>query len=226
MFPMPLFARQFAARIFPCFVVFGLLLLMVGCETTGEEKPTRQDEARQRSYYAQHIVMSGWVTRDNGAMQLILTKVPTLEYLEEIPQYASLYDWAEVKVSWFFDPELPGIGLCAFTFPEPSEPPLCYASIAVFGAETKRYITLEKTYSMQGYDIAAMVGEWTQNGNRANLGPRNYTDTNSFAKDVFAMLKRDGTKARPRPEAPEAPVESSPESESEAAANNPSPESE
>lgn len=73
------------------------------------------------------------------------------------------------------------------SFANPKNPPDCFFTyIQGFGDNTV-FFTYEKIEPMDGEVMVGMVALWTNLGDHAILGPRDYTDAASFIRDVQEM---------------------------------------
>jgi hypothetical protein len=165
-----------------------LFTFMTGCNSTDSEAQARRSEAIKRIYYGQHILLSASVLGDGELFEKDLRSASDLSFLESVSLFAGTYAWETVTVEWMIDP-VSGKEICLFTYPTPTAAPLCYAAIAYFGDEGHRFFTLERTADLGMGEPPAMMGEWLEPGSRINRGPRNYTDPQTFAEDVFALLR-------------------------------------
>lgn len=74
------------------------------------------------------------------------------------------------------------------TFASPQNPPDCYFAYISGKGENAIYMTYEKTEDITGEGFMGVVGIWTHLGDHANMGPRQYTDAESFVKDAQDIL--------------------------------------
>ena len=74
------------------------------------------------------------------------------------------------------------------TFTSPQNPPDCYFIYISGKGENAIHMTYEKTEDFGGEGFVGVVGIWTQEGAHANMGPRQYSDAESFVKDALSIL--------------------------------------
>ncbi|MBN2716035.1 MAG: hypothetical protein JXX14_09270 [Deltaproteobacteria bacterium] len=106
-----------------------------------------------------------------GALMASATEMVSAEYAAGI----------SVKV---IDPE----GAALLSFANPQNPPDCYFVFVSGKGDNAMHMTYEKAEDFTGEGVVGMVGMWTPMGDHANMGPRNYTDADSFVKDAKEIL--------------------------------------
>ncbi len=147
--------------------------------STGKTEPSPRD----RRYYFEHRLLPNWTHKSDGiffrdlrsrAIQKLLDVAADIvgeDYADKI-QVRPLEDENRVLIS----------------FPEPRELALCYHVLIVREGGSFRIITLEKTEDILGTGVKGVVGEWTAEGSHRNFGPRDYSDGDSFVRELAAGL--------------------------------------
>ena len=144
-----------------------------------EEKKTQEPTSHQKVYYFEHRLLPKWAHGTKGEFFSDLSK-GTLDRILGAATDLVGKDFAQKLTVR----ALPGTAQVLISFQEPSEPPLCFFALVEKSGETYRYFTLEFTEDLLGDGTKSVYGEWDEQGGHRNLGPRKYSDAESFIADI------------------------------------------
>ncbi|MEN7343044.1 MAG: hypothetical protein AAAFM81_08865 [Pseudomonadota bacterium] len=136
----------------------------------------------RRVYYFQHRMMPQWLFESNGEFfndMMLGYRMSLRDAAEEVVD-ADFAGALHVDYNETYDAVL-------FSFEAPDSPPNCFFVALQRTNDGFRFITYESTIPLDD-DVVGVVGEWRENGNHGNLGPRSYRTLEAFADDML----RDG----------------------------------
>ena len=80
------------------------------------------------------------------------------------------------------------ISVVFITFPTPPMPVACYHAAIIKTKSGYRYLTLEMTSDISGEGYLTAFCEWTPDRTHLNMGPRKYSDSETFKSEVQSEL--------------------------------------
>ena len=171
-----------------------LMLLLSACNSTPkvEQTPTKMqakpESAESRSllftknvYFFQHKILPEWTFTTNGGfyldllhgelsrLKLAATAVVAKEYADAIS--IEVLNKGEAVL---------------IKFPEPKAIANCFYVLIQKADDEYKFFTYEKTMAFGDDDpVKGMVGQWSVQGNHANLGGRTYLNSSDFIRDIL-----------------------------------------
>lgn len=162
-----------------------LVLVLAACSTTQQEtraqKETNQElPESKRVYFFQHRLLPEWTFTSDGDFFADLL-LGDLTKLRAAATEIVSKDYADMLKTEAVDNQ----NAVLITFPQPKNLAECFYILIVKKNDDFAFYTYEKTMSFEQDDpVKGVVGIWSKEGSRANLGPRTYTSAADFIQDV------------------------------------------
>ncbi|MCU4674162.1 hypothetical protein N7931_00815 [Catenovulum sp. 2E275] len=151
-----------------------------------QEQTTKEDDIpeSERIYYFEHKLLPKWTYATQGSFFEAMMNGHNQQFIAAATEIVSAQYAEQIKILPYLEENA-----ILLIFATPKTPPNCYFVMIQKSKDSYIYHTYERTLAFGEYGFVGVVGGWNEGGEHLNMGPRKYSDYQSFANDVLTKLE-------------------------------------
>ena len=147
-----------------------------------QARATKEEEIpeHERVYYFEHRLLPKWTFATQGAFFEAMMNGHNKQFLAAATEIVSDQYADQIKILPYLEENA-----ILLIFATPKMPPNCYFVMIQKSKDSYIYYTYERTLAFGDDTFVGVVGGWSEDGAHLNMGPREYSDYQSFADEVL-----------------------------------------